>query len=48
MREAAASQQEQAVVEDEPSRDDADAEDAGQVGAPVVERLLGGKVIDEA
>jgi len=33
------------VAEDEPSRDDADAEDSGMVGAAVVEQLLGGRVI---
>ncbi len=34
------------AILDEPSADDPDAEDSGQVGAAVVERLLGGKVID--
>lgn len=33
-------------ADDIPSADDADAADAGQVGPAVVERLLGGKVID--
>ena len=32
------------VVDDEPSRDDRDAEGSGQVGLPVVQRLLGGRV----
>ncbi|TXR55144.1 DNA polymerase III subunit gamma and tau [Quadrisphaera setariae] len=31
--------------EDEPSRDDPDAEGSGQVGLPVVQRLLGGRVL---
>jgi DNA polymerase-3 subunit gamma/tau len=35
------------VADDVPSRDDVDAADSGLVGRPVVERLLGGKVIDE-
>ncbi|MEJ5867464.1 hypothetical protein WDV85_06890, partial [Pseudokineococcus sp. 5B2Z-1] len=33
--------------EDLPSRDDADAEDEGLVGARLVEQLLGGRVIEE-
>ena len=33
--------------EDAPSPDDADAEDSGLMGIPVIERLLGGRVIDE-
>jgi DNA polymerase III subunit gamma/tau len=33
------------VVEDEPSRDDPDAEDSGLVGAAVVEQRLGGRII---
>jgi DNA polymerase-3 subunit gamma/tau len=36
-----------APADDEPSADDADADDSGLVGRPVVERLLGGRVIDE-
>jgi DNA polymerase III subunit gamma/tau len=32
---------------DEASADDPDAEDSGMVGRPVVEQLLGGRVIDE-
>ncbi|TNM69459.1 DNA polymerase III subunit gamma and tau [Streptomyces sp. NP160] len=35
----------QAAPEDEPSRDDPDAEGSGQVGLPVVQRLLGGRVL---
>lgn len=33
--------------EDAPSPDDADAEDSGLMGIPVIERLLGGRVLDE-
>ncbi len=36
-----------AGVDDEPSRDDADAEDSGLVGAALVERLLGGRLITD-
>jgi hypothetical protein len=36
-----------APEDDEPSVDDMDAEDSGLVGRAVVERLLGGTVIDE-
>jgi DNA polymerase III subunit gamma/tau len=36
-----------APADDEPSVDDQDADDSGLVGRPVVERLLGGRVIDE-
>jgi DNA polymerase-3 subunit gamma/tau len=36
-----------APADDEPSVDDLDAADSGLVGRPVVERLLGGRVIDE-
>jgi DNA polymerase-3 subunit gamma/tau len=35
------------AAHDQPSRDDVDAADSGLVGRPVVEQLLGGKVIDE-
>nr|WP_255480637.1 DNA polymerase III subunit gamma and tau [Quadrisphaera sp. RL12-1S] len=35
----------QTAPEDEPSRDDPDAEGSGQVGLPVVQRLLGGRVL---
>jgi DNA polymerase-3 subunit gamma/tau len=35
------------AADDEPSRDDVDAADSGLVGRPVVEQLLGGRVIDE-
>jgi hypothetical protein len=35
------------VADDEPSVDDADVEDSGQVGPSVVAQLLGGKVIEE-
>jgi DNA polymerase-3 subunit gamma/tau len=35
-----------APEDDEPSVDDPTAEDSGMIGQPVVERLLGGKVID--
>ena len=34
-------------ADDVPSADDADADDSGLVGRPVVERFLGGRVIDE-
>lgn len=33
--------------DDAPSPDDEDAEDSGLMGIPVIERLLGGRVIDE-
>jgi DNA polymerase-3 subunit gamma/tau len=36
-----------APADDEPSADDLDADDSGLVGRPVVERFLGGRVIDE-
>ena len=36
-----------ALADDQPSADDPDAEDSDLVGRPVVERLLGGRVIDE-
>ena len=36
-----------ALADDLPSADDPDAEDSDLVGRPVVERLLGGRVIDE-
>ncbi|HET8617238.1 MAG TPA: DNA polymerase III subunit gamma and tau [Actinomycetales bacterium] len=35
------------AADDEPSPDDVDAADSGLVGRPVVEQLLGGRVIDE-
>jgi hypothetical protein len=35
------------AAHDEASRDDVDAADSGLVGRPVVEQLLGGRVIDE-
>jgi DNA polymerase-3 subunit gamma/tau len=37
-----------APKDDQPSADDADADDSDLVGRPVVERLLGGVVIDES
>ena len=33
--------------EDTPSKDDEDAADSGLVGTAVVEKVLGGKIIDE-
>ncbi|MGQ7297274.1 DNA polymerase III subunit gamma and tau [Quadrisphaera sp. KR29] len=42
---ASAAAQARPVPEDEPSRDDPDAEGSGQVGLPVVQRLLGGRVL---
>jgi len=35
------------LAEDEPSRDDADLEGTTAVGPPVIEHLLGGRVIEE-
>jgi DNA polymerase-3 subunit gamma/tau len=35
------------AADDVPSPDDVDAADSGLVGRPVVEQLLGGRVIDE-
>ena len=47
MRTADPSPRQVAPADDVPSADDADADDSGLVGRPVVERLLGGRVIDE-
>ncbi|WP_324650356.1 DNA polymerase III subunit gamma and tau [Georgenia sp. H159] len=36
-----------ALADDTPSRDDPDAENSGMVGAPLIERMLGGTIISE-